>query len=295
MTDFPLLTIEQEVKTRGSRGRGAPVKTRRFSTTLLGWVGADSLWDCGSTAKSTRPVWLAYAGSESAVRAFGANLRGGHRAAMRVPGPRRYGYDSDIFQLPKRSGHRWVHQRFGDTAVTVAYLPDLFHLEPDFVGETGRIDFVFMPPTWWLEAQTASLRPELGTDAADAARAALFVAFLDRRTPRPLVSDLRFHLQLYRAALDEPWVTEAERPLERWARKASKLYAFNTGVSGLAAPLTVSVDAATFEQFLTEQTNTFFEEEIRHGASRIPSTGRLLSYPDLAGLQLCLDFEAAGG
>jgi len=47
-----------------------------------------------------------------------------------------------------------------------------------------------------------------GTIAVPAA--ALFVAFLDRRTSLPVVHDLRFHLQLYRAALEKPWCRDGD-------------------------------------------------------------------------------------
>lgn len=297
MTDFPLVTIEQTVTESSRRGRGkaaGPVKTRRFSVTLLGWTAADSMWFTTGQQNVTQPVWMAYAGSESAVRAFTANLRCGHKAAMSL-GPGHGEYRGDIFQIPKRSGHRWVQQRLGDSALGMVYLPEPFHLEPNRLGEQGRIDFLFMPPLWWLDAQTERLRPELGHDAREAAHAALFVAFLDRRTPRPLVNDLRFHLQLYRAALEQPWVMPAKPPGERWARRAGHVYAFNTRACGLAEPLRVGVAADAFEQFLTAQTTTYFEQEIQHGTSRIPSTGRFLPYPELSGHQLRLDFAAAGG
>lgn len=297
MGDFSILTITEEEgsgKGRGQRSKRAnatPRKTRQFSVTLLGWVGADRWWQSGSTERSTRPVWMAYAGSESAVRAFTANLRKGRKAALA-----RYHSVDDSFEIPKSSGHRFLVERHGDVATCSIYLPELFHLEPDLHPHDGALRFLFMPPLWWLEAQTEALRPELGADAHDAAMAALFVAYLDRRTPLPMVRDLRFHLQLYRAALEQPWVWEALDPdRRRRMRSRSDTYALNPSLCGLTRPLAVSVDEETFQDFLTQQTLDFYAEEIAHGTSRVPGLGRLLPYPDLSGEQLRLHFEAAGG
>jgi hypothetical protein len=191
---FPDLVLTREGRGRSRRRR--PRKGREFRVTLLGYLEAP--WELSRAERVTRPVWIAYAGPDQACRAFTANFRAGRKAEC---------FGTDL-QVPKSAPHRWVHHRHGDATVTVAYLPELFHLDPAVPPD--RIEFLFMPPAWWLERQAELLRPELGGDAFDAARAALFVAFLDRRTSLPVVHDLRFHLQLYRAALEKPWCRDGD-------------------------------------------------------------------------------------
>ncbi|HEX3532054.1 MAG TPA: hypothetical protein VH988_33765, partial [Thermoanaerobaculia bacterium] len=63
--------------------------------------------------------------------------------------------------------------------------------------------------------------------------------------------------------------------------------------SGLDAPVALSVGQAALSDFLIQQTQLFHQEEIRRGKTRIPATGRLLSYPNQAPVQLCLDLAVA--
>ncbi|MCP4870581.1 MAG: hypothetical protein GY898_17900, partial [Proteobacteria bacterium] len=258
----------------GKRRRGYIQKSRRFSVTGLGFLTADWLWELGHSEKTQRPVWIAYAGPVEACRAFTANFRGGRKAGGESWRP---------LEIPKKSPHRWVHQRRGETQVTVAYIPELFDLDPGLPPDD--ITFLFAPPTWWLDEQAAVLADDFGDQARDVARAALFVAFVDRRSPLPLVQDLRFHLQLYTAALEEDWTLSPEF---RGAFQAERL-----GPCGLDEPLLCRVGHPTFQDFLTDQTNAYFEKEIRHGQNRFRPDRRVLPYPDRAPAQLCFQFEAA--
>ena len=149
--------------------------------------------------------------------------------------------------------------------------------------------FVLASPHWWIDEQAAQLAPELGEDAADVARAALFCAFLDRRTPLPLVHDLRFHLQLYRAALGADWI----HPFTGAPRRQVVLRARGAEACGLDAPLACRVDQETLAAFLVEQTSLYHRAEIRRGTPR-PAAGRpLLPYPAATSGQLRLDLEVA--
>lgn len=270
---FPTLTIERE--TKGHSGR----KTRVFSVRLLGYLGADSLWDCPVSGTAIRPIWIAYFGTESEARPFTANFRASRKATT----PTR-----DSFQIPKKAPYRWTTCKVPGGVVTVAYLPELFHLDPasPFVEE---IRFVFAPGRWWLEREAAALAPELGEEAWEAARAALFAAYLDRRTGWPLVRDLRFHLQLYRAALDAGWVHEATAS----RRVRSTLYGSGLAAAGLEEPLACRVDPATFGDFLAEQTSHYHREEIRRGTTRIAADRRVLPDAPWAPVQLGLDLALA--
>jgi hypothetical protein len=145
-------------------------------------------------------------------------------------------------------------------------------------AEAGAIRFLFMPPTWWVEREAATLS-ELGRDARDAALAAWFVAYLDRRTPLPIANDPRFHLALYRAALAAAW---CHRP-QGSTHGIEHLYAAGTAGLGLEPPVLVSTTHADFSAFLAEQTARHLprEQEVpTHGKTRIAGPGRLL--PDAA-------------
>jgi hypothetical protein len=265
---LPSLTIE----TTPSRRRS--FKSRTFSVQLLGFFTADSLWDPPGDGSAERPVWIAYFGSDSESQPFTANLRGGRRA--RAAG--------DVVELPKRGRHRWVTQKVPNGLVTVAYLPELFHLEPrDPFPDEAR--FVFAPPSWWIEEQAVLLAEEFGEDARDTARAALFCAYLDRRTLLPLIHDLRFHLQVYRAALEEAWIHPlSDSRVEVLRGPAAEAF-------GLDAPLACRVGQPTLSAFLIAQTSLY--QEALHGATRIQAVGRLLPYPGPALARYLFDSEVA--
>ena len=272
--DFTTLTIEKVERKKGQkRTKGQKPKTREFSVTQLGCVVANHLWELGSAEKAMRPAWIAYTGSEQEVRAFTANFRGGHKARRR-PFP---------LEIPKKAPHRWVTQRVGTATVTMAYIPELFHLDPG--PPPGTLTFLFMPPAWWLDEQEEELRGEFGERARDVARAAYFVAYIDRRSPLPVVHDLRFHLQLFEAARDESWTRELQRSNSRFGWE---------GVTdcGLEEPIACHATHAEFETFLKSQTQKYFEEEIKNGQTRLGADRRVLPFPAGPVEQLCLDFAA---
>jgi len=265
---FPRLTIEISSRSRAR-------KTRTFRARLLGHLVADALWELGETRDATvRPVWLAYFATTGAARPFGANLRAGRRARIGEHGPR--------IQLPKSSGHRWTTQAVPGGLITVAHLPELFHLDPP-VPYAEDVRFVMAPARSWVERQAKLLEPEFGAEAAEAARAALFVAYLDRRTPLPLLRDLRFHLELYRAALEEPWTSA---PVEEGSAEAARLAA-----CGLDAPLACSVAPEPLGEVLTAETERFLR--LHPPALSPPPAAPLLEIAEAAplpGVQLGLDF-----
>ena len=278
--DLTDLTITNEPKSKRRAGRRGIVKSRRFQAKLLTYLTADPLWQLGQAGQALRPVWITYTASHEMGRAFTANLRGGRKA--KITG------SADVLELPKSAPHRWLSERCcGGATVTTAYLPELFELDP---GESvERVAFVLMPPRRWLERQARALEPEFGGDAEDVARAALFAAFLDRRSPLPLIHDLRFQLQLYRAALDAPW-TQAPRS-ERHARGG--LWVSASHACGLDAPQLVNVAHPQFEAFLKAQTARYFHQEIAHGTHRLRPDCRLLPYPSSPPRQLRLDLAVA--
>ncbi len=279
--DFPTLTITQKPRSNGRASRRRSVKSRSFQATLLMYLTADRLWALGQAGQAMRPVWISYAAPHEMGRAFTANLRGGHKAKVTGGG-------DVIMELPKSAPHRWLSQRTdGGATLTTAYLSGLFDLDPGEPKE--RIAFVFMPPRRWLERQAQDLEPEFRDAAADVARAALFAAFLDRRSPLPLVHDLRFQLQLYRAALETPW-TQGARTLRHGE---GDLWAVSAAACGLDGPRLVDVSHQDFEAFLKAQTADYFAKEIAHGTHRVRPDRWLLPYPERAPRQLRLDLAVA--
>jgi hypothetical protein len=249
---FSTLTITTESK----KGTAFP-KGRSFSVHLLGYLTADALWTPGGDGSADRPVWLAYFGTERESHPLTANLRAGRRART----------EETILELPRRA-YRWTSQKVPNGLVTVAYLPELFHLEP--AGLLGQeVRFVFAPPRWWITREAADLAGEFGDDAPEAARAALFCAFLDRRTSLPLIHDLRFHLQVYQAALTTSWVHGLSE------RRGEVLRGRGAEAAGLDAPVALSVGQRELSDFLIDQTS-LYHEEIRRGTTRVAAGGRLL-------------------
>jgi hypothetical protein len=273
---FSTLTIRTEPR------KNPNAKTRTFSVQLLGFLTADALWEPETASSKSgsvhRPVWIAYAGTERESQPFTANLRAGRKAYV----------GNDALEILKRAGHRWAFQKVPNGLVTVAYLPELFHLEP-VKTSAESIRFLFAPPVWWITGQAAALAADFADEAEDAARAALFCAYLDRRTALPLVHDLRFHLQVYRAALAASWT----HPLVSNRREGGVLVGCGAEAAGLDAPVACSVGEAALTDFLIEQTSLYHQEEIRRGKTRIAAGGRLLPYPSEASVQLRLDFAVA--
>lgn len=220
------------------RRRG--VKTRSFGAQLMGALCADSLWELGRSSERTRrPVWLAYFATTGATRAFTMNLRSGRPAELST---------RDRLEVPKSSDHRWVSRPVPGGVITVAYLPELFHLDPP-VPFADDARFVFAPSRRWIDRQAGHLASEFGADSRETARAALFAAYLDRRTSLPLLRDLRFHLEIYRAAREEPWLTT-----DLFDRDALPC---DLDLCGLDQPLICSVDSEALSAFLTRHTRDF--------------------------------------
>jgi len=252
-------------------------KSRSFSVQLLGFLAHNSLLTTPLSQRDKKtfyPVYVAYAGSDLELQAFTANFRAGRPAKLL----------HEKLQLPKTTKYRWITHKLKGLSVTVAYLGDVFHLENDGTA-TGDCRFVFAPPTAWVDEQAEILRPDFGPDARDAARAALFAAYLDRRIGLPILADLEFHLRLYREALELDWV----RPLAE-SRYRGGLWGEIHPRWGLDEPLGVHASTSRVEQFLVQQTQTFYQEEIQNGTHRFSTTGRLLPFPQDTATQLCFDF-----
>ena len=213
---FPLM-IDEDSKKKRKDGKG-----RRFTAQLLSYLIDEAL------APANCPVFMAVAAPFTTLNAWLANYRSGARAAT----PR-----SMTFRQAREVSMRCRQERRPEGAVALLW-STAFELEPDPLhAMTGRIEFVAMPRLDWLTAQA---RHRDGNEHAT--RAALFCAYLARRTDLPIAADSSFQVQLYEAAFDESWTSEPRLQ----------------GDIGYASPVTCSVDAKTFEEFLIAQTEAFY-------------------------------------
>jgi len=184
------ITVETKPQREGQ-------KSRSFSVELLAYLLANDLWELGAGSKDRhyRPVFIAYAGTDQASRAFSANLRAGRPAVVTGNS-----HLATKFEVPKSAGFRFeTYSREGAT-LTLAYLPAVFSFQQP-AADSGNISFLCLPPTWWVDEQAQATEEAVGKDAREAAVAAYFVALLDQRSPLPIANDLEFHLRIYRAAL----------------------------------------------------------------------------------------------
>lgn len=216
------------------------------------------------------------AASEDELRPFVANLRCG-RPAVFAGG----GRTEQKFECLKTAGYRWTMQRTTEGAVTTFFLPDLFCLDPGMVDPKG-VGFVVLPPKEWLAEQDLPssdavahvLRlgyerpgkyaddayPESAEEhlAALTPVAALWCAYLDRRTRCPLIADTRWYLQVLVAALERGIAQQARA--RRYDRKyrAGGFHEHGVADVGLVAPVLCHCSHEVLEAFLAEQVATYF-------------------------------------
>ncbi len=291
---FTLQLDRRPTKDQTPRPSKRPAKTRDFSARCLGFMaGTETL------AGHVVPLWIALCETRLALEPFVANLRSGWTAKSG-----RFNY---VF--PKSAGFRWstheitrgANAHIGSAppvAITIAYRPAFFDLEPrqdldatslSTSSSTSTIQFVLAPPTAWVDREALALAPLLGTDAPaakEAARAAHFAAYLDRRTPLPLLADLRFHLALFRAAKAQNLISSCEfGPSALWGQ--------GLDICGIADPLRFRSTPEDLAQLITEETESFAKRERLHGSPRIPRSRGL--FPDTLStpIQHCFDFAVA--
>lgn len=269
------LTIQQE-----SQGKG-----RSFEAILLAHVEADALWDGGSTGTDDyRPVWMVLTGSDSNLRAFVANLRMGRKAEIASSGysRRRKG---TRYELLRSAGYQYLWQRTSAGPVVTAYLPDLFRLDPGMVDPKG-VSFCILPPQAWVQEQKVdttlpvqhmsrlSYQAPADKLASWLPLAALFCAYLDRRTRCPLVADHRFYLQVFCAALEEgiaSWSYEDNYSYYHdpvWGtHRHLGFHESDTVTVGLHPGVVCKASHEALEQFLATQVAVYFHIVNKTGRS----------------------------
>lgn len=216
-------------------------KGRAFSAKLTASVVADSLWSAGG-GETMRPIWAQFIGTDAELRPFAMNLKLGRKAEPST------GRSSacDRVEFLKSAGFQMAWQREQEGSILTVYHPELFRLDPGMVDPKGAT-FAMLVPRWWLTAQSVD---------ADTARAALFAAYLDRRTRCPLVADVAFYRQMFTAALE---CGLAREPGDR-SVKYSKgpLAAEGLETAGVAV-VAFSATHEELETFLAEQVSVYFE------------------------------------
>lgn len=249
-------------------------KTRQFRAEVVAYIAADPVWGMGanSAERAVRPALFAFVAPAQQARAFAANLRLGRPAA--VDRDVRYG-EPKRFELMRSAGYRFDVHTVGDGVLTVAYVPELFAIQPSAVER--QIAFVCCPPRWWVRREAAALRPQWGDEAEDVAAAAYFVAYLDRRSPLPIVNDLRFHRALVAEAKKDGW---AFGPAPDDAG-GGHFQMVGTRAIGLDRGLCCVVTEDIFARTLSKLTLAYLEEENEDGPHRIRRPRRRL--PDAAG------------
>lgn len=221
-----LLRIEPRTDTTATH---TGIKTRTFRAVKLAHVTADMLWQ-GASGDTIRPVWIAFGGTPTALNPFVANLRNGKRAEV-VPERQSYRCNKPTrYELLRSAGYAYTHYRVADDSIAVvAAMDSVLTLDPGLVTE--RVQFLALPPRWWVEQQHAqfhadaeSMRdfaaycrrlPAQRTDLQLPSSLSLRVedllplvpiavyvrSYLDRRTRRPTFMTAAFAVQLYLAGL----------------------------------------------------------------------------------------------
>jgi len=145
------------------------------------------MWTGGNTSSNTsRPVWMAYAGSEQQSRMFSANFLQGKIAE--IPG---YGRSKSKFQILKSAGYQAHTQKIGGGVITTVRDTQKFDYEAarEFITVQG------------IKNQGKELTDkELESILAEAV---LFHMYLDRRSRYPMPAHPHFSLRLMMRCLQE--------------------------------------------------------------------------------------------
>ena len=248
-------------------------KGRSFKAWNVATVQADSLFPEGETGKCIRPIWAMFAGSESELKAFVANLLLGRKAEP----ANRWGRqgDSNRLEFLRSLGYQVFWQREEEGSLVTIYHPELFRLDPGMIDPEG-IRFVMLVPGEWSRQQELDTErvvahalsiPDLQVSEELArslvAPAYLFGAYLDRRTQCPLIADGRFYLQLLCFGLQLGFVSFAGdslgyHPRDWGYNPRFRFQSHGLTEAGVVTALAMSVSHETFQGFLAEQIAVYF-------------------------------------
>lgn len=252
-------------------------KGRSFQATCAALMTAD-LFNGDASSKMIRPIWAVFAGTDTELRPFIANLKLGRKAIMESDAcsySRRS--NGDRFEFIRSVGFLTAVQREPEGCLVTLFHPTIFRLDPGLIDPDG-LSFVTIVPRHWAEQQKIEtkaavdhvLKSKLPIEPdqlrALVPTAYLFAAYLDRRTRCPLIADGRFYLQLLCAALDAKLASLPGEYISRWRSNASgwghnPSFGFNAESIESVGVLHAIAFGATherFEEFLAEQVETYF-------------------------------------
>lgn len=250
-------------------------KGRVFEVMLLGYLDAPVLFEAAQGAQTKRPVWALYAGTDTQIRPFTANLQQGRRAVVPRFSPGGH-FEGTKFEFLRSAGYDWRSQRLDTGACVTVFLPDLFRLDPGMV-DPKRIQFIAAPSRAWIDDLQPTLPPRAAvyahmakfrkggkglppaTPTAEVLTdllpwALLFGAYLDRRTGAPLIPDPLFLLRLFVLCLAKEYALFAsvektysshDRAFGQASHGAFSAYGLDD--AGLVAPFLVNMTHAQFD------------------------------------------------
>jgi len=260
-------------------------KGRVFRAGLLGYMEAPALWP--QSSDNERPVWMAYAATETQAKPFTANLQTGRKAKVPRANPGSLS-EGTTFELLRSAGYVFAPQRFEGLSAVTVYLPEFFVLDPGMVDPEG-IKFIAAPSKEWC-AQRLSRIPDPKACVAHVLKvrskpkgkgktqsegptpeqlldllplASLFAAYLDRRTRAPLIPDPRFHLQLLAACADAELGSFPEYRESHWSDRAwgtsGGFKAKGLDTAGLQTPVAFRAKHDTFQKLLAGEVSRYFQ------------------------------------
>lgn len=286
------LTISREAKSRTG-------KTRSFSAVYLASIRCDAIWEGGQTDTGlvVRPVYLAVAGSDAALKPFLANLRMGRKAVVHDPKARSWDKSNSYIALLKSIQYGYAVQRHGDSSLVQVYLPEVWQVDPGMT-DPEELRFMAATPVWWHSAQMETVGYAASSKILEHARhaglhalptftaghhhqyasdpftdddlldlvpeAARFIQYLDRRTRRPIINTPAFYLQAYlfafRSRLASRPVNDRYRRIwwqQDWA--VDSFQTFGIDRLGLRPPVAFKATADQVDEFLAGQVRLYKE------------------------------------
>ena len=263
-------------------------KGRIFEAMLIGYLDAPVLFEAARGAQTERPVWAVFAGSDTQMRPFTANLQMGRRAVV----PKRAAgslTDGTKFEFLRSAGYEWRHQRIDNGGCVTVFLPELFRLDPGMV-DPEHIQYLAAPTQAWIDALRPTLPPlesvrehmkrfrkggkglPGNTPTAEVLAdllpwAMLFAAYLDRRTGAPLIPDPLFQLRLFVYCLAKGYARFPRRKDEYGGDAAfgqaakGEFEAYGLDRAGLVSPVLVNMKHKKFDELYALAVETWFAAE----------------------------------
>ena len=239
-------------------------KGRSFTAKVLAYSRFTNLEP--ETGNNHRPVWALFAGMETTLRPFVANLMLGRSASE----SRSHGTSIEFL---KKSGFKVIWQRLPSGMTATIYRPDIYMVDPGMV-DPSMVSFSIIPTKEFLHPDAAVaqyLKDNIGENLNKlnrysmhcdcdyiAALAPSFAAFLDRRCFFPIIPDHRFYARLLVRMLAERQASFGLRDRyssREWGRDTGYTYGFEE--TGLNTPLFVHTLQSSLSTTLAEEVQKF--------------------------------------